>query len=194
MTPLNVFNFWTSIAKSGQYGTMGDSGPTIPSDGETGFAKWCMFFHTDGAGLADAWYINTGTAVTAAFLAVELNTTSGNLAFIDGTAVPTGDGYEPNAHFIDTDAVVTGGKMNYANYGTAITAAFQVAQFVKNPANDVAGQLVGGGATVPSDSTAGWATNAMFIQSTGTTSTTRWYINVGGPVTSNFDQVTVTIT
>ena len=48
------------------------SGPTVPTDAAKGYAKGCLFIHTDAANQADAWYVNIGTAASCNFNAVTI--------------------------------------------------------------------------------------------------------------------------
>jgi hypothetical protein len=45
------------------------SGPTVPTDGEAGYATGCLFQHTDG-GAGTALYVNEGTLAACNFDAV----------------------------------------------------------------------------------------------------------------------------
>jgi len=42
-------------------------GPTVPTLASTGYAKGCLFIHTDASGRADAWYQNVGTGASCDF-------------------------------------------------------------------------------------------------------------------------------
>ncbi|MHC4744333.1 MAG: hypothetical protein ACYS8Z_20655, partial [Planctomycetota bacterium] len=42
-------------------------GPTVPTDGTTGYGTACLFFHTDSATAADAWYVNGGSTTSCNF-------------------------------------------------------------------------------------------------------------------------------
>jgi hypothetical protein len=43
------------------------AGTTVPSDAATGWAKGCLYIHTDGAGLDTSLYINVGSGTSANF-------------------------------------------------------------------------------------------------------------------------------
>ncbi len=45
-------------------------GTTVPTDGETGYAKGCRFTHTDGTGVTDLLYVNIGDGTSCNFNAV----------------------------------------------------------------------------------------------------------------------------
>lgn len=45
------------------------SGPTVPTDGDAGYAVGCIFQHTDG-GDGTALYVNEGTATSCDFNAI----------------------------------------------------------------------------------------------------------------------------
>jgi len=51
-------------------GVLSASGETVPADGTAGYAKSCLFQHTDGAGVSDLLYVNIGTADSCDFNAV----------------------------------------------------------------------------------------------------------------------------
>ena len=46
------------------------TGLTVPGDGETGYAKGCLFIDTDVAGGTTGLYVNVGTTTSANFDAV----------------------------------------------------------------------------------------------------------------------------
>ncbi len=43
-------------------------GTAVPTDGDTGYGKGCLFSHTDGADAQDLLYVNNGTNTSSAFV------------------------------------------------------------------------------------------------------------------------------
>ncbi len=111
-----------------------------------------------------------------------------------GTTVPTDAvaGYDQGCVFIETDATVAANSIRM-NYGSVTSANFDIGQLVRNTGNDAAGVLVAGGTTVPTDATAGYAVNCLFINQSGATTVTRLYVNVGTAASCNFDATDLTV-
>lgn len=45
-------------------------GATVPADASTGYAKGCLFVHTDNSDNSDILYVNIGTAASCNFNAI----------------------------------------------------------------------------------------------------------------------------
>ncbi len=115
-----------------------------------------------------------------------------NVATSAGPTVPTDGtaGFDPGCLYVNTDSTTPLSDGLYQNTGTGASCNFD--PLALEVLTDL-GRFTGGGATAPADGTVGWAVNALFIQTTGTTSSDRHFVNVGGPVTSNFNALTLTI-
>lgn len=50
-------------------GLLFSAGPTVPTDGDAGYATGCLFQHTDG-GDGTALYVNEGTVTSCDFNAI----------------------------------------------------------------------------------------------------------------------------
>ena len=50
--------------------------------------------------------------------------------------------------------------------------------------------IIAGGATVPTDATAGYLKGCLFLYSGGTTLDTTWYMNIGSATSCDFDVAT----
>jgi hypothetical protein len=80
------------------------SGTTVPSDGEAGYLKGCLFLHTDG-GIGTSLYVNEGSITTADFNA--FGSAGGVTTFVALT---------------DTPANYTGGSLKYLRVNVGETA------------------------------------------------------------------------
>jgi len=191
--PVSFANAKPAWAKSGQFKCGWDSGATVPTDGTAGWDPNALFIHIDATNqFSEGLYVNFGTAASCNFDALELTTATGAYrSRTSGTAAPTGAGYNKGAEHIDTDAAI--GLRHLANYGDTTTANYDVAQHVRNPGNDVTGAMFGAGITTPTDGTAGWGVNAIFMNTAGAASNTRMFINKNTAAACTFAAITLTI-
>ena len=173
-------------AKGQQYPVVLDAGVTVPTDGQSGYAKGAHFIHTSGANDA-TWYMNFGTAASCNFDAYQgvrdLSASSGGQVISAGDAVPTGAGYAPNALHVDTNAAAHRGILQ--NYGTAATADFDTGQLVRDVSGGANGVMFATGTHVPIG--AGWGSGAAFVRACSSkTYSFGLFGNTGGAVTADF--------
>lgn len=109
-----------------------------------------------------------------------------------GETVPTdGDaGWYPGALFFDTNASDNNSYW-YMNTGTAASCNFDVLQMA-TVREDY--QTLGSGSTTPTDGTAGWEANALFVYTGGANSADRLWTNTNTSSACTFEAITHTMT
>ena len=175
-------------AKGQQYPVVLDAGDTVPTNGQSGFAKGAHFIDTNAANDAQ-WLMNFGTVASCNFDVYQgvrvTDAAAGGQIYGGGDTVPTDGvaGWAPNARFIDTNA--NSYWSQYQNFGGAITADFDRIQTARDVYGAADGQMFGTGMVVPAG--AGWGSGAAFFRACASkTYGFGIFINSGGPITADF--------
>ena len=91
-------------------------GPTVPADEATGYAKGCIFQHTDAAGGGTLFYVNTGSTTSANFDAMLVQSAA---TFTDNVTLQGNLTVQGDATFEDDLTLVDKAITNPAFAGTA---------------------------------------------------------------------------
>ena len=163
-------------AKGQQYPVALDAGDTVPTNGQSGFAKGAHFIDTNAANDAQ-WLMNFGTVASCNFDVVQgIRDTAGGadgLMAGTGTALPSGTGtdFGSGALFVRSTAARTAAAELYFNTGGAITATFR--------------SVLAAGNSIPDSTQGGFAKGAEYFDTDAAVHLSHLQ-NFGGPVTTSF--------